>query len=53
MSGAQQAPDTQLVPDGNVDRILDRENPPLEGEEVGGLVETLEEVSKEHLLPIY
>ena len=50
LPGTQQAPDTQLIPDETVYRILDRAKSQLGETEVRKLVEALEKVSREHLI---
>ena len=49
---ASRSSNTQLVPDRNVDRILDRVKSPPEEDRVRKLVEALEKVGRVHLLPI-
>ena len=46
-------PGAQLIPDEKVDLILDRAKLQLEETEVRKLVEMLEKVSREHLVPIF
>ena len=46
-------PNAYLIPDEKVDQILEKAKSQLEEKEVRKLVETLEKVSGEHVLPIY